>query len=572
MVLKPKVIVVGAGASGLTAANCLASKGYEPFLFSNAPLGQTGSVSDNSGLNAALDLQKQGDSCQKHMEDSLLFGESLANQNLVKQMCQRAPEIIDILARMGVLFDRTFEGFLKPSSRLGSRNARAYQAGPNTGQQVTQCLAEQARFFISQKQIQPYIGWEFLSLILDDNQVCRGIVAQNKQTMEIYVFKADAVVMATGDVAGLYGKQSTQSSLSSGYGAAQCYRQGASLANCEFVSFYPYGIQGSDRAWAVPKWLFTDINHLWVSQNGQPNYFLEGFASSKKNFPLHQVARAMQNILNATPDQNDPVIYWDAKISDHKLKASLEKNLTRILPEHKSDQPIPLQPVMHESLGGLWVDEDHMSPLPGLFAVGRCQYQYHGACSLPGNTLLSDIYSGLYASQTIQAYTNGLLLSCDSVAEHVFDDERNKQRQRHLDYLDLSGPVNLTTLYEELGQTMMNHLGVIRFNDKILLSQQKIQDLKERFQRITVTDKKSWFNQEVFFARHFDNMLEMALAMTQSALLRNESRGVHYKPEYFDRDDDNYLKTTKVNWSADGPLISYEEVDAGFLDKKRLSL
>lgn len=466
MGLKPNIIVVGAGPSGLAAVIHLAAREYAPFFFFRDPLGQAAAVSDGAGINAVLESAAHGDSVAKHIEDTLAFGEGLANPGPVIRMCEKAPDLINVFERLGVVFDKTVEDNLKPALSDGSTYARTFRAGANTGLKVTRALVEQVRALGDAVTLYP--RWEFLSLVLDTEGVCRGIVAQNRKTMEICVFKADAVILAMGGMTGLYGHHARNAAtLSGSLGAV--YRQGAFLANCEF-------------------------------------------------FTMDAGAMTAESALDA-------------------------------------------QAVVTDALGGLWVDEEHMTNLSGLFAVGRAQYQYHGAACLPGNRLLADVFSGFFVAGSVARYVEGLTRPTDGLPESVFDRELTREREKNADYLDLSGPVNPVALKEELADLLMSHAGLKRSNDRLAEAAQKINELKERFLRIHIRDKGDWFNSDLFFVRDLEMSLDLAGAVVQAALLRNESRGGHEKLDYFERDDDNFLKTTKVKWTADGGVVMYEDVD-----------
>jgi len=227
--------------------------------------------------------------------------------------------------------------------------------------------------------------------------------------------------------------------------------------------------------------------------------------------------------------------------------------------------PMKIFPAVHYSMGGLWVDYNQMTNIPGLFACGECEYQYHGANRLGANSLLSAIYGGMVAGPKAIEYIHGLKKSAEDVSSAVFDKEVSRQTAKYESILGMSGKENAYVLHKELGEWMTNNMTVVRYNDKLQETIDKIKELKQRYNNINIHDTSRWNNAGVAFTRQLWNMLELAEAMTLGALLRNESRGAHYKPEFPQRDDENFLKTTKAKWTADGPQISYEEVDISLI-------
>src|SRR3989338_3069877 len=203
---KPKIIVVGGGLSGLMTTIQVAEHGGEALLFSVVPVKRSHSVCAQGGINAAKNTKGEGDSVEKHFDDTIYGGDFLANQELPKRMCEAAPGIIDLLDRMGVMFNRTPEGNIDLRRFGGTLYHRTAFAGATTGQQMLYALDEQVRRFESQSNVTKYEGWEFLSLVLDDSKTCRGIVAMNLSTMEVKGFLADAVVLATGGCGMIFGK------------------------------------------------------------------------------------------------------------------------------------------------------------------------------------------------------------------------------------------------------------------------------------------------------------------------------------------------------------------------------
>src|ERR1700723_1046885 len=202
----PRIIIVGGGLAGLMATIRVAESGVPVDLFSIVPVKRSHSVCAQGGINAAKNLKGEGDSTWKHFDDTIYGGDFLANQPLVKGMCDAAPAIIDLLDRMGVMFNRTPEGLLDFLRFGGTLFNRTAFAGATTGQQLLYALDEQVRRFEAEGKVKKFEHWEFLSAVLDGQHVARGICAMDLRTMEVRTFPADAIIIATGGGGAIFGK------------------------------------------------------------------------------------------------------------------------------------------------------------------------------------------------------------------------------------------------------------------------------------------------------------------------------------------------------------------------------
>ncbi|HJU56652.1 MAG TPA: FAD-binding protein [Pyrinomonadaceae bacterium] len=258
-----KIAIVGGGLAGLAAAMKIAESGHSVDLFSVVPVKRSHSVCAQGGINGAVNTKGEGDSTWEHFDDTVYGGDFLANQPPAKAMCEMAPSIIYLFDRMGVPFSRTKEGLLDFRRFGGTKHHRTAFAGASTGQQLLYALDEQVRRREVEGKVQKYEGWEMMSLILDDHQVCRGIVAMNLQTLELKAFKADAVIMATGGPGLIYGK-STNSMVCTGSAVSACYQQGAKYANGEFIQVHPTSIPGEDKLRLMSESARGEGGRVWV--------------------------------------------------------------------------------------------------------------------------------------------------------------------------------------------------------------------------------------------------------------------------------------------------------------------
>jgi succinate dehydrogenase / fumarate reductase flavoprotein subunit len=213
----------------------------------------------------------------------------------------------------------------------------------------------------------------------------------------------------------------------------------------------------------------------------------------------------------------------------------------------------------------MWVDYNMMTNIPGLFAAGECEYQHHGANRLGANSLVSSIFDGMVAGPKAVEYIRGLKKHAEDISSQVYEQESKKRIDRYEHLLKLDGKENAYVIHRELGEWMTNNMTVVRYNDRLQATINKIVELKERFNNISMTDTNRWNNQGVAFTRQLWNMLELAQAMTLGGLVRDESRGAHYKPEFPERNDEKFLKTTMAKWTAEGPIIEFQDVDTSLI-------
>jgi succinate dehydrogenase / fumarate reductase flavoprotein subunit len=570
-----KVIVVGGGLAGLMATIKAAEAGVHVDLFSLVPVKRSHSVCAQGGINGAVNTKGEGDSPWEHFDDTIYGGDFLANQPPVKAMCEAAPGIIHLMDRMGVMFNRTPEGLLDFRRFGGTKHHRTAFAGATTGQQLLYALDEQVRRWESAGLVTKYEHWEFLSAVIDDEGICRGIVAQNLRSMEVQTFAADATILATGGPGIIFGK-TTNSVINTGTAASAVYQQGVYYANGEFIQIHPTAIPGDDKLRLMSESARGEGGRIWTYKDGKPWYFLEEKYPAYGNLVPRDIAT--REIFHVCVDlklgiNGENMVYLDLSHKDPKELDVKLGGIIEIYEKFMGDDPrkIPMKifPAVHYSMGGMWVDYNQMTNIPGLFAAGECDYQYHGANRLGANSLLSAIYGGMVAGPKAIEYIKGLKKSAEDVSSLIFEQERKKQEEKFERILKLDGTENPYSLHKELGEWMTDNMTVVRYNDRLKATIDKIKELKERYQNININDTSRWSNQGASFTRQLWNMLELAEAMTVGALMRDESRGAHYKPEFPERNDEKFLKTTLAKWTPDGPQISYEDVDISLIPPRK---
>jgi len=570
-----KVIVVGGGLAGLMATIKAAEAGTKVDLFSIVPVKRSHSVCAQGGINGAVNTKGEGDSPWEHFDDTVYGGDFLANQPPVKAMCDAAPGIIHLMDRMGVMFNRTPEGLLDFRRFGGTKHHRTAFAGATTGQQLLYALDEQVRRWEAAGLVTKYEHWEFLGAVLDDDGVCRGVAAQNLRTMDVETFRGDAVILATGGPGIIFGK-TTNSVINTGTAASAVYQQGVKYANGEFIQIHPTAIPGDDKLRLMSESARGEGGRIWTYKDGKPWYFLEEKYPAYGNLVPRDIAT--REIFSVCVDQKlgingENMVYLDLSHKDPKELDVKLGGIIEIYEKFMGDDPrkIPMKifPAVHYSMGGMWVDYNQMTNIPGLFAAGECEYQYHGANRLGANSLLSAIYGGMVAGPKAVEYIKGLSKSSEDLSSSIFERAIAQHTTNYNRILKMDGSENAYVLHKELGEWMTNNMTVVRFNDKLEETINKIKELKQRYQNININDTTGWNNAGVAFTRQLWNMLELSEAMTLGALMRNESRGAHYKPEFPDRNDEDFLKTTIADWTAEGPKISYEDVDVSLIKPRK---
>ncbi|MBS2020623.1 MAG: succinate dehydrogenase flavoprotein subunit [Deltaproteobacteria bacterium] len=591
-----RVIVVGGGLAGLTTVIKLCEAGIPVDLFSLVPVKRSHSVCAQGGINASVNTKGEGDSPEVHLEETVYGGDFLANQPPVKGMTYAAPGIVYMLDRMGVPFNRTPEGLLDFRRFGGTLFHRTAFAGATTGQQLLYALDEQVRRYETmdvenekgvvvrgEKMVRKWELWDFLGVVLDDAGVARGIVAQDLKSMEITAFPGEAVCLATGGPGIVFGK-STNSVINTGTAASAVYQQGACYANGEFIQVHPTAIPGADKLRLISESVRGEGGRVWVPKDpkekrrgrdvpeSQRDYFLEAKYPGYGNLVPRDIASRElflkcfhdgRGVYNDKSHKNELEVYLDVT---HLPKEVLRKKLAGVLEiyekfvgEDPYENPMRIFPAVHYSMGGLWVDfekaadgklvvgspRNQATNITGLYAAGEVDYQYHGANRLGANSLLSCIYGGLVAGPAIATYVKNLDKSAFDIKSSVFDKAAQQRRDAYDAVLKMSGKENPYLLHTELADVMLRDCTIERHNgvlDKVIA---KIDELEDRYKNVGVTDSSTGrANQGAQFVRHLKNMFVLARVIAQGARNRDESRGAHFKPDFKQRDDDNFLRTT----------------------------
>ncbi len=620
-----RVLVVGGGLAGLAAVMKLAEQGIAVDCMSLTPVKRSHSVCAQGGINSVNELtRQQGDNEWLHLDDTVYGGDFLQHQPPVKEMAYAAPGIIDLMDRLGVPFNRTPEGFRDQRRFGGTLYKRTAFAGATTGQQLLYALDEQVRRWHSAGLVEMYEGWDYLSPVIDEEGRCRGAIAQNLVTMEIRAFPADAVVLATGGCGLIYGR-STMSMACNGSAASRSVQAGAKYANGECIQVHPTAIPGADKLRLMSESARGEGGRVWVPRKAHDSrepseiseaeryYFLEERYPAYGNLVPRDIAtREIFNVCvneGLSVEADRQCVYLDLT---HISRAELDRKLGGILHIYEKFQgvdprevPMKIFPAVHYSMGGLWADyvrsaegglepgapQNHQTNIPGLYAIGECDYQYHGGNRLGANSLLSCIFTGLFVAPCIE---NMLASLPDSAHDEKYNTLLRGQRAvKQLEHDALlkrtGGRENPYVIHQELGDVMTKAATVVRNNDQLTSALATVAELAERTANCSLSDTGNWTNQNVMFTKALRDMFPIAKAILQGALARDECRGAHYKPEFempgidtddpaekrrqaekwcdaFEEKNRKWLKTTIATFDKSGePSLSYEEVDTSLI-------
>lgn len=628
-----RVIVIGGGLAGLSASVRVAEAGLSVDLFSMVPVKRSHSVCAQGGINACNEVaRQQGYSEYEHFDETIYGGDFLADQHPVLEMGNWAPRIIDLLDRMGVPFNRTLEGNRDLRLFGGSLFKRTHFAGATTGQQLIYALDEQTRRYEAEGKITKYEFWEFLSPVIEDGR-CVGIVAQDMRTMQTRAFRADAVVMATGGCGLIFGK-STNSVVCTGAAAARCFQAGVWYGNPEMIQVHPTAIPGADKTRLMSESARGEGGRVWVprrkGEDRRPRdipeneryYFLEERYPAYKNLVPRDIAT--REIFSVCVNDGMGVggerqVYLDLThlpaATHHKLEGILEI-YKKFAGEDPQFEPMRIFPSVHYSMGGIYTTftpgsympqtprDKHTSGSPsplgnaigqgmqpgainnamtnirGLYAFGEVNFAYHGANRLGANALLSCLFDGLFCGQSVVSFVRNEASKkpAEGMSQSVFDRvvhaEQDKSK-RLLDTVSSGGSddpkTNPYIIHKELGDEMTDACTVVKTESRLKKAWAKLAELKERYSRVRLPDSAGWTNQSFGHARAVGDMLVLAEALTLASMERRESRGAHYREDFKDRNDEQFMKTSLCKWDAASRQVKLEfiPIDATLIYPKK---
>jgi len=553
-VYKSDVVIVGAGLAGLAAARELVKGGKSVTVLTKLHPLRSHSGAAQGGINAAL---ADDDDVELHKFDTVKGSDYLADQDAVELMCEKAPETIRWIERMGAVFSRREDGRIAQRPFGGQSRPRACFAKDRTGLTLLQTMYEQC----VRENVLMLDEWYVADVLYEDGKAY-GVVAYNLRDLTPAIFNAKAVMFATGGYARAF-KINSNAHANTGDGLSILARRGIPLEDMEFVQFHPTGLAGSGIL--MSEAARGEGGRLY---NSKGERFMEKYAPEKMELaPRDVVSRAiMKEIIEGRGAKEDPfAVYLD-------LTHLGEKKINERLPELRDlaltflgrdmvKEPILIAATAHYSMGGIPVDiNGHVKKSPtelteGLYAAGECAcVSVHGANRLGANSLLEALFFGRWTGQSI-------LKDIDDIE---FREANAKEAENMLGevkgLLNSNGNEKVSQIRSELQETMSTKVGVFREESTMLEAKEKLKELRKRFKNIKLDDKSKMYNTDLQEAIELGHMLDYALFITEGAIKRKESRGAHYREDYPKRDDKNFLKHTFGYLNDDEIEIEYGEV------------
>jgi succinate dehydrogenase / fumarate reductase flavoprotein subunit len=503
------------------------------------------SVAAQGGINAALGPH---DSWEAHAFDTTKGGQYLGDQDAIEVMCREAPGDILDLERMGVIFSRDEQGRIAQRPFGGAGFPRTCYAADRTGHAILHALYEQ----LMKRNCRVYEEWYVTALIVEEG-ICRGVVAWDVVHGGLHVIGAKAVVLATGGSGRLF-QTSTNAVINTGDGMALAYRVGVPLKDMEFVQFHPTtlkdtGILITEGARGEGGWLLNTLGERFMKR-----YAPEQMELATRATVSLAIAREILEGRGV-----DGCVLLDLRHLGRQRILERLPQIRQLSLEFAGidpiESPIPVRPGAHYHMGGIATTIWGETVIPGLYAAGECAcVSVHGANRLGGNSLLEAIVFGRRAGERAAEYS--LTVKPRALSDTVLKQEEARIRR----LMENQGPERAWQVREDLGRVMSQHLGIFRSQASMAEALETIRALRVRADRVRLHDKGRVFNTDLIQALELSCLVELAEVIVASALAREESRGAHYRSDFPQRDDVNWLKHTLAVKTPEGPRLSYAPV------------
>ena len=546
------IVIVGAGLAGLRAAIAAAEKNRN---LSIAIISKTYPIRCHSvcaeGGTAAVLREDEGDSFDLHAWDTVKGSDFLADQDAVEFFVREIPREILLLDNWGCPWSRREDGRIAQRAFGGQSFNRTVFAKDRTGLHEVHTLYERSLMY---PNIVRYDEYFLTNLVIEDNEV-RGVTAIELKTGDLILFEAKAVILATGGAGRLYGF-TTYSHQVTGDGMAIAYRCGIPLKDMEFFQFHPTGLVPSGIL--ISEAARGEGGYL---RNKHGERFMERYAPERMELaPRDVVARAMwKEIVEGRGFEGEHGAYIALDLT-HLGEDKIEERLPLIREAAKKfvgidpvEEPLPVRPVAHYTMGGIHTNVWTETPVKGLFAAGEVAcVSIHGANRLGSNSTAECLVFGRVAGERAAEYAMRKDL------KHVSGEFYREEERRIFDeFLGKSGDESPYQIKKELNEVMDKHFWIFRTGDEMREGIKKIRELKERYKNVEIVDRKRGFNTDLVYAFEVGFMLDLAEVVAVAAYERKESRGAHYRLDYPERDDENWLKHSLAYYTPQGPKLEY---------------
>ena len=605
---KLEIIVIGTGLGGAAAAASLGELGYnvKVFCISDSPR-RAHSIAAQGGINAAKNYTNDNDSIYRLFYDTIKGGDYRAREANVYRLAEVSNNIIDQCVAQGVPFARDYGGLLDNRSFGGAQVSRTFYARGQTGQQLLLGAYAALNRAVAKGSVKSYPRYEMLDLVVIDGQA-KGIIARNLQNGQIERFGAHAVVIATGGYGNVF-FLSTNAMNSNGSAAWQCYKKGAFFGNPCFAQIHPtcipvHGTQQSKltlmseslrndgRIW-VPKKM-EDVEKLRKKQikpsqiaEEDRDYYLERRYPAFGNLVPRDVAsRAAKERCDAGYGVNETglAVFLDFKTAIERLGkdvitqryGNLFQMYEKITDTDPYKEPMMIYPAIHYTMGGIWVDYNLQTTIPGLYAIGEANFSDHGGNRLGASALMQGLADGYFIlPYTIGDYLSHKIQEPKTDINHpAFDEAEKAVKEKINKLLSIKGKKSVDEIHKELGLVMWDKVGMARNEAGLKEALVKIKALKKEFwSNVYVAGENGEFNQELEKALRLADFLEMGELMAMDALNRYESCGGHFREEMqtedgeTKRDDENFMYVAAWEYKGDdvAPELHKEALNYEFV-------